>query len=113
MLNIAVLELGSSDIGVFTVRELAKAASRAVVLEAAWLVLALSPLPSPLLFSPLLFVTESHVAWAGHEFLILLPQPPEYWDHRCAPPCLADVLKLIHEITRCRGRSIDHWHILK
>jgi hypothetical protein len=29
------------------------------------------------------------VAQAGLKLTILLPQPPEYWDYRCMPPCLA------------------------
>jgi hypothetical protein len=37
---------------------------------------------------------ESHGAQAvlskdGFELLIFLPPPPQCWDHRCAPSCLA------------------------
>jgi hypothetical protein len=35
------------------------------------------------------FETGSHyVSQAGLELTVLLPQPPECWDYRCAPPCL-------------------------
>jgi hypothetical protein len=38
----------------------------------------------------LLFETGSwDVALAGLGLKILLPQPPKYWDYRCASPCLA------------------------
>jgi hypothetical protein len=29
------------------------------------------------------------VAQASLELKVLLPQPPECWDYRCVPPCLA------------------------
>jgi hypothetical protein len=36
------------------------------------------------------FETESqYVAQAGQELSILLAQPPEHWNYRCAPPYLA------------------------
>jgi hypothetical protein len=36
------------------------------------------------------FEARSHyVAQAGSELPILLPQPSECWDYRCAPPCPA------------------------
>ncbi|XP_021120764.1 transcription initiation factor TFIID subunit 4-like [Heterocephalus glaber] len=45
----------------------------------------------PFLYHLLLNTNWSHcVAQAGFEFMvILLPRPPECWDHRCVPPCLA------------------------
>jgi hypothetical protein len=30
-----------------------------------------------------------YIAQAGLELVILLPQPPEYWDYGDAPPCPA------------------------
>jgi hypothetical protein len=35
------------------------------------------------------FETESHYVAQGVELMILLPQPPEFWDYRCTPPYLA------------------------
>jgi hypothetical protein len=36
-----------------------------------------------------------HLSYApnpGLEVLILLPQPPKYWDYQCVPPCLATLI---------------------
>jgi hypothetical protein len=33
-----------------------------------------------------------YVSQAGLELTLILPQPPECWDYRCATPCLAQVL---------------------
>jgi hypothetical protein len=35
----------------------------------------------------IIIVTTHYVAQAGLKFVILLPQPPEYWDYRPVPPC--------------------------
>jgi hypothetical protein len=44
-----------------------------------------------LLFFVVFIETRSHEA--GLELMILLPQPPECWDYRCAPPDPAQILR--------------------
>lgn len=46
-----------------------------------------------------------YVAQDGFELgVILLPQPPEYWDHRCMSPCLA-ALESLSYLRTCNSQS--------
>lgn len=44
---------------------------------------------------PVSFWTETHrIAWPSLAIMVLLPQPPDFWDHKHRPPCPTSVFFL-------------------
>lgn len=52
--------------------------------------------------------------WPWSSFLVLLPPPPEYWDHRCVPLCaLKAALGTQHRAPCMPGRHPTNWAALQ